>query len=75
MFLPGQSFGEPVRRHFGCRKPFYLQPLFLNFLAEPVLVDIDVLKLCDQFGSGGIHETDSLLVVALDFEVMLELKG
>ena len=75
MFLSGQSFGEPVRRHFGCRKPFYLQPLFLNFLAEPVLVDIDVLKLCNQFRSSGIYKIDSLLVVALDFKVVLKLKG
>ena len=40
-----------------------------------MLVDVDVLKLCDQFGSSGIYETDSLLVVAFDHEVMLELKG
>ena len=45
VLLTRQSLRRGVRCHVRSKHPFDIDASFTNFLAEPVVMDIDVLKL------------------------------
>jgi hypothetical protein len=45
----------------------------MHFLPHPVLVYIDMLEFGNQLWSVSVHESNGLLVVALNSKIMLKM--
>ncbi len=70
MTLLWKSFCEAVCWHIICRKPVYSNASSLNLLPQPVLVDIDVVKLRGKLLVLLDQESNHLQVITVDCELM-----
>ena len=75
MLLTQYGLHQAVRGHARGRRPFDLDSSFLDFLAEPVVVYINVselgVKLCITLN----QESNCLHIVAIDHLLLLSIKS
>ncbi|OQE04614.1 hypothetical protein PENVUL_c031G01552, partial [Penicillium vulpinum] len=45
ILLPSEQFSEAISNYTCCRHPAHLYSTLLDFLAEPIVVNIDISKL------------------------------
>ena len=63
ILLSDKYLHHPISRYLIRRSPLYMEPVLLNFLADPALVDADVLKILTEFVMFFCDYSHSLLVV------------
>jgi hypothetical protein len=70
---------KPLRHaigwHLVCRSPLYVEAVFFDLLADPALVDVDVLKLSAQLVLLFCDYPNSLLIVTPNDRRLVELQG
>jgi hypothetical protein len=72
--LPRQGLGQAVSWHLAGRGPVERDSAFLDFLSEPVSMDINISELCIEFILLLLKEAHCLAIVAPNADWLLRIK-
>jgi len=75
MLLTRQSLCQAVYYYICSRDLFNINPSFTNFLAEPVVIDIDVSKLGVKLSVAFSEKSNRLHIIAVNYLLFVSVES